>query len=191
MANGEPLTAAQVKSMLSILPNTWAGRRDKAFFTLLYRCGLRSNEARMLDLDDIDMTTPSAFVRIRYPKGKERGASPRSVGLDLGTQSVLMRWFDERGTEPGPLFLTKTGQRIRTNHYRRKLKRVAQKAGVVRRVHPHALRHTFARELNEEGISMRLIQMALGHRSLATTEKYLQGLGDPEVIALADVRGDW
>jgi site-specific recombinase XerD len=59
---------------------------------------------------------------------------------------------------------------------------LAKRAGLERRIHPHALRHTFARELYDEGVGIREIQVALGHRSLATTETYLRSIGATRAV---------
>ena len=152
---------------------------------MLYRCGLRNNECRGLDLDDYHRGNHENedFLRVRMVKNASRGAKPRSVGVDPRTRDCLGRWLAIRGEAPGPLFWTSTGRRIDTSHFRRKLPQLARKMGITRRVHPHALRHTFAHELNEEGVSMRLIQILLGHADLGTTAVYLAGLGDPEAIA--------
>jgi site-specific recombinase XerD len=51
--------------------------------------------------------------------------------------------------------------------------KLAAKAGVDKRVHPHGLRHAHAYELTMEGVEMPIIQRQLGHTSLATTDRYL------------------
>lgn len=185
----EPLTPDEAAALLDAIGGGFTGTRDRAYLCLLYRCGLRNNECRMLDIEDIREGTPWT-VRVRHPKGEARGARPRELGLDEGTRAIVGEWIKIRGTRPGPLFITSKGTRLDTSHFRRKVKWLGQKAGITRRVHPHALRHTFARTLHDEGASVRLIQLALGHQNMGTTEKYLQGLGDPETIALTSER-DW
>ena len=61
--------------------------------------------------------------------------------------------------------------------------RLAKKAGIEKRVHPHGLRHTYAYELAvAEGKPAPLIQAALGHSSLATTDRYLRHIAPAELI---------
>jgi site-specific recombinase XerD len=62
------------------------------------------------------------------------------------------------------------------------LHRLARRAGIQRRVHPHALRHSFAAEMASEGVPMNVIQKALGHSSLATTSRYLDHISPRDVI---------
>jgi site-specific recombinase XerD len=62
------------------------------------------------------------------------------------------------------------------------LPRLARRAGISKRVHPHGLRHTHAYELMMEGVPMAIIQRQLGHLSLATTNTYLAHIAPKEVI---------
>lgn len=184
----EPLTQDEARRLIEAAGGGFAGIRDRAYLSILYRCGLRNNECRMLDIEDLRMDGAPWTVRVRFPKGVDRGARPRELGVDSGTQEHLGLWLRVRGRSAGPLFQTAKGKRVHTSHTRRRVQYLGKKAGILRRVHPHALRHTFARALNDEGVSMRLIQLALGHASLSTTAIYLQSLGDPEVIALTSER---
>jgi len=186
----EPLRHEEVRGLIGAIRGGFAGARDRAFVWTLYSTGSRCNEALMLDLDDVDRTSNPWTIRIRFPKGVARGARPRTVGLRKEARGALECWLRLRGEAPGPLFVTARGKRVDASHYRRLLPQRARAAGISRRVHPHALRHTFARELHDEGFSIRLIQLALGHARLDTTQTYLQGLGDPEVIAMTGGRGD-
>jgi len=179
----EPLKTSEATALLEKLGGTVTGVRDKAYLCVLYRCGLRNNECRMLDLNDYHQEGNDWFLRVRHVKNASRGAKPRSVGVDPRTRDCLGLWLAIRGETPGPLFRTSTGRRMDTSHFRRKLPQLAKAAGIERKVSPHCLRHTFAHELNEEGVSMRLIQILLGHSDLGTTAVYLAGLGDPEAIA--------
>lgn len=62
------------------------------------------------------------------------------------------------------------------------LPRLARRAGIAKRVHPHGLRHTHAYELMMENIPMPIIQRQLGHASLATTDTYLSHIAPKQVI---------
>jgi integrase len=141
-------------------------------------------EACAIDTDDIVfLDEGTAIVRIRKPKGYERGVMPREVGLDVRATEMIKEWMAVRGGGAGPVFTTKTGSRVLPSYVRQVLPRLAKRAGITRRVHPHALRHTFARELYDEGVGMVEIMRALGHQSLSTTQKYLESIGATEVVA--------
>ncbi len=88
------------------------------------------------------------------------------------------------------LFCTLRGSPIKSAYVRVLLPRLARKAGIEKRVHAHALRHTHAAELMREGVPLNLIQRQLGHRSVATTSRYLDHLQPQEVVDAMQKR-DW
>lgn len=187
----EPLTGAECRAVLAAIRGGQTGAaRGRALFGILWRCGLRISEALALDWPrDFRLAEGVPQLRVARPKGFSRGAPPRVVGLPDDARGLLLRWVAVRGPDPGPLFRTRSGARLQASWVRAWLPRVARAGGVTRRVHPHALRHTFARELYEEGVGVRHIQVALGHQSLATTETYLRSIGATEVVALMAARG--
>jgi integrase/recombinase XerC len=73
-----------------------------------------------------------------------------------------------------PVLRPRTGrpQRLGTRDIRRIVKARARRVGIVDRVHPHRLRHSYATHLLDMGADLREIQELLGHASLSTTEKY-------------------
>ena len=62
------------------------------------------------------------------------------------------------------------------------LKRLAKRAGIDKRVHPHGFRHSHAVHLLRKGVPLPDIQRQLGHLNLATTDEYLRGLGAGEHV---------
>ena len=153
----------------------------------VHRAGLRCQEALELRLRDVDRD--AGTIRIRRGKG----GKARTVGIDPSAMAVIERWIDARsglGLNGGPLFSTLGGQPVATAYVRALLPRLARKAGIDRRVHPHALRHAHAVELAREGVSVPIIQRQLGHASLGTTTRYLAGLSPEETIQ-AIRRREW
>lgn len=188
-----PLAPGEAARILEACRSTWAGVRNRALIALLWRGGLRAAEALSVQLDDTYPTVlPSGervrVVRVARPKGYARGAAPREVGLDPQATAVLEAWLERRGGAPGPLFWTRHGGRLSDRYVRRMVASMASRAGLRRRVHPHCLRHTFARELYDESVGMREIQLALGHRRLDTTATYLESIGATEVVAATAMR---
>jgi len=156
------------------------GVRNRALIAVLWRCGLRISEALALELRDVDLQ--AGTVRVRHGKGDRS----RTVGLDEQTTAMLARWIDRRRKlGPGaraPIFCTLQGGRIDSSYVRRMLPRLAAKAGIDRRVHAHGLRHTYAAELAREGTAINVIRDALGHTSLAVTDRYLRDVAPTHVI---------
>ena len=95
------------------------------------------------------------------------------------------RWLDTRkrlGLRNGTLFCTLDGGPVSDDYVRGLLKRLARKAGVDKRVHPHALRHTFAVELEAAGTPVTVISKLLGHSSVAVTARYLDHLTNAQAV---------
>ena len=156
------------------------GVRNRALIAVLWRSGLRISEALALELRDVDLE--AGTLRVRHGKGDKS----RTVGLDEQTSALLARWLDRRRRlGPGarsPVFCTLHGGRIDSSYVRRLLPRLAAKAQVERRVHAHGLRHTYAAELAREGTPINIIRDALGHTSLAVTDRYLRDVAPIHVI---------
>jgi site-specific recombinase XerD len=154
---------------------------------VLYRTGLRITEA--LSLRPADVNAERGTIRVLHGKGDKA----RTVGLDPGAMAVLLRWMDRRaacGFRNGPLFCTLAGTPVLSGYVRDMLKRLAARAGLEKRVHPHGLRHTHAAELVNEGAPMNVIREQLGHSSLATTDRYLRNVAPADVIAFGRGR-EW
>ena len=82
-----------------------------------------------------------------------------------------------------PLFCTLAGTALYPQQVRTTLTRLAARAGIDKRVHPHGLRHAHAAHLNRAGVPITTIVRQLGHANLADTSRYLQSLGQDEHLA--------
>ena len=156
------------------------GDGDRALIALLYRTGLRINEALSLYPKDLDLKDGS----VRVLNGK--GGRSRTVGLDPGAAAVIERWLDVR-TSLGlngrqPVFCTLRGNPMSDAYIRRLLKRLARRCGIDKRVHAHGLRHTHAAQLRAEGVDIGIISKQLGHASISTTARYLDHLAPTAVV---------
>lgn len=168
----EILTEEDVGALLRACSHrSSTGIRNRALITVLYRGGLRLGEALALGARDVD---PEA--------GTLRVASPHSgrvrvVQIDPLAFDVVARWLDRR-RELGmngrpPLFSTLSGEPLKQAYVRAMLPRLARRAGVTKRCHAHALRHTHAVELARREVPVEEIQQQLGHATRATTARYL------------------
>jgi integrase/recombinase XerC len=150
--------------------------RDQALFEVLYGAGLRISEACNLDVGDITSDGSGGRVNVRQGKGRKDRIVPvgskawDALQLYLPLRAALL---GKRPRDPHALFLSPRGRRLGPREARRRLTRREQLAG-VKRVSPHALRHSFATHLLGEGADLRSIQEMLGHASLRTTQRYAQ-----------------
>jgi integrase/recombinase XerC len=139
--------------------------RDHAILELLYASGLRVSELSGLDLADVDRA--GGTVRVLGKGNKER-----IVPFGGAATTALEAYLAERGEHGGPLFRNARGGRLSVRSVHTIVRGRARAAGIVRRVSPHTLRHTFATHLLDAGGDLRLIQELLGHSRLSTTQRY-------------------
>ena len=153
----------------------------RALIAVLWRGGLRVQEALSLAEHDLDPTRGSLLVR----RGK--GGRRREIGMDSWGWEQLTPWLAHRVELPvGPLFCVIDGPTRggpwSSAAVRVEFRRLAEQAGVRRRFAPHQLRHAHAVELAREGVPLNVIQRQLGHANLGTTSVYLQGIDTEEII---------
>ena len=173
----EVLTSTEIKNMFRHLSTlSYSGRRNRALLAVLYRCGLRCSEALALKVGDIDLDVGT--VRVLHGKGNKA----RTVGLDSQTGWYLTKWLELRSRRAGLLFVTTRGDRLDDRYVRQFVARIAAAAGVEKRVHPHAFRHTHAAELARENVPINVIQRQLGHSNVSVTSRYLDHIAPTVLI---------
>jgi integrase/recombinase XerC len=153
--------------------------RDQALLEVLYGAGLRISEACHLDLDDVVPDEAGGRITVRQGKGRKDRIVPlgskgwEAIQKYLPLRDALLASHKGKAVDSQALFLSRRGQRFGDREARRKLDRRELSTG-VRRLPPHALRHSFATHLLGEGADLRSIQELLGHASLRTTQIYTQ-----------------
>lgn len=147
------------------------GLRDRTLLELMYSCGLRVSEAVGLDLGQVDLE--NLLVRVRGKGSKERL-------VPFGKQAFMLvsKYFEKSRpflvTKLGQqaVFLNARGGRLSRISAFKIIRRAALTAGILRRVSPHVMRHSFATHLLERGADVRFVQELLGHASVSTTVIY-------------------
>ena len=114
-----------------------------------------------------------------------KGRKERIVPYGAGAARALERYLAPRSAARGPLFVNARGGRLTDRSVRNVVRRAARAAGVVRRVTPHTLRHTFATHLLDAGADLRAIQELLGHSRLSTTQRYTH-VGTDQLMRVYD-----
>jgi site-specific recombinase XerD len=150
--------------------------RDRAILELLFSSGLRVSELVNLNRDQVNLKTGEFSVR-----GK--GGKVRVVFVSNRAKAALERYLEKR-EDVDPALFTRVGikhlekknesdnLRITPRTIQRVVKFYATKAGIVKDVHPHTLRHSFATDLIQSGADIRSVQEMLGHSSVTTTQIY-------------------
>jgi site-specific recombinase XerD len=154
----DPPTVEEIIAVMRQTPDDRHGARLRALIVVLWRAGLRVQEALALGEHDLDPRRGSLLVRA----GK--GGRRREIGVDAWGWEQLQPWLDARIELPiGPLFCIIDGP-TRGRHWsaagvRVEFRRLAAQAGIRRRFAPHQLRHAHAIELAREGVPLNA-----GHR---------------------------
>jgi site-specific recombinase XerD len=157
------LSADELLALLAAIDSL----RDRVLLTLLYSSGLRLGEVCRLRRSDIDSSR--SLLHIRHAKGnKDRFAPLSPFALDL-----LRSWWRQSHFHDLVFPNAKDPSRpLSPSTVQRALKIAARRAGLSKHISPRTLRHSFATHLMEQGTSIRIIQVLLGHAHPRTTEIY-------------------
>ncbi|MGA3093242.1 MAG: site-specific integrase [Terriglobales bacterium] len=143
-------------------------RKHRAILTTCYAAGLRVSESVALTPPDID----SKRMVVRVQQGK--GMKDRYVMLSPKLLQILREWWrverNQRWLFPGD----KPEQHITIHAVQLACQQAHRLCHIPKPITPHSMRHCFALHLLEQGTDVRIIQLLLGHRSLATTAIYLR-----------------
>jgi integrase/recombinase XerC len=155
-------------------------QRDRLIVGVLAGVGIRVSEVVGLNVSDVDLDSGRMVV---HAKGGHDDV--RYVNRALCAQ--LRRHVVGRDAHR-PLFAGSAGRRLTTRHVARRLELWLKRAGIDRRITPHAFRHTLASRLLAQTGNLRLVQRALGHRSIVSTVRYAQLPDEALISALEAAR---
>jgi site-specific recombinase XerD len=148
--------------------------RDRSILELLFSAGLRVSELISINRDQINLARQEFSV-----KGK--GDKIRIVFISNTAKEALEKYLNKRMDIDPALFVrfskkkkteAEKNKRLTPRSIQRIVKYYAAKAGIVKDVHPHTLRHSFATDLLANGADIRSVQTMLGHSSITTTQIY-------------------
>ena len=189
----EFLEADEIKRLLNSVGNRHAcslqNLRDRAILELLFSTGLRVSEIANLNRENINLKSGEFSVR-----GK--GGKIRLVFISDSAKNAILSYLKKRKDLDPALFINfrkkesgycknknkksskksniKANQSLRltVRTIQRIVEKYAIKAGIVKKVTPHTLRHSFATDLLINGADIRSVQSMLGHSSITTTQIY-------------------
>lgn len=167
------LSDEQVSQLWAVISHP----RDRAWFALMLRAGLRVGEVVSLTLGAV--LRPAKADQPARLRVQGKGQKERLVLLTGDAAAVVQTWLQLRpGVEHDPLFVNERGQPLSANGIEWLLRGYSQTAGL--KATPHQLRHTYARQLLEGGIPLVSLSKLLGHSQVTTTQIYTAG-ADPEL----------
>ena len=163
----------------SIDRDTIQGKRDYAISECIYSTGLRISELTALNRHDVNLDTLEFAVRGKWGK-------LRVVYLTEGAKNAIHAYLEARSDDFSPLFirhnfsdenihsslLSNEAVRLTRFFITNMVKGYGLLAGILKNMHAHTLRHSFATTLLTNGADIRIIQELLGHASITTTQVY-------------------
>lgn len=177
------LTTGEKRTLLKELKGRtdYSSLRDRALIEILLGTGIRIGELAALDLDDVDLV--SKHLRVRA-----KGNVPQVKFLKTDLRTLLKRYLEFRKleapqSEPA-LFLSSRGSRLSVRQIANRISHWLGKAGIDKELTPHSLRHTFATHLYAATGDLLVVQRALGHRDISTTQIYTHLVDDQLEAAL-------
>jgi integrase/recombinase XerD len=167
------LTKHEMKQLYEAIPDTVLGVRDKAMLAVYYGCGLRLNEGASLELSDINQTNKVLHVRKgkhykeRFVPIADKNFEEIKLYLDYARHQLLQNKKHEY------FFVdANKGHPMQRQSLYVRVKQLARKAKIKKKVGTHTLRHSIATHLLQSGMKLERIQQFLGHADLDSTQIY-------------------
>jgi integrase/recombinase XerC len=164
----EHLTATEVRKLLGTIPlkDGPVAKRDRVMFTLLLQTGIRLGGLVKLRVGDVQL-------REQILRVNGKGGTVQSVYLSSKIRRILKPYIAALSLAPDePLFPSRNGGHLGRRQVQLRFHHWLEKAGIKRHLTVHCTRHTFALGLFRLTGNLRLVQTALGHRHISTTEIY-------------------
>lgn len=142
--------------------------RDKAIFELLYATGVRCSELVNIKLHEIDFE--QKIIKIMGKGKKERIVLFGTKALKKIREYIEHERYQQ--TESPYLFLNNRNEQLTSRSVQRIFEMFRKFLNIERKITPHKIRHSFATHLLNQGADLRIVQELLGHKTIASTEKY-------------------
>ena len=169
------LTDNELKKVISYIEavDRYA-ERNKAIILLTHYCGLRVNEIASLLVSDVVNDDGEVNDVIHLTANQTKGSDSRRVFVSKKAKTALKQYLqsDLSVIQRVYLFNTQKSKRFNTNALTQLVKRLYERVGIVG-ASSHSGRRTFITKLATSGVSVRVIAEAVGHSSIATTQRYI------------------
>lgn len=147
-------------------------QRDIALFTAYLGTGCRVSELVNLNITDVDFEA-SSFIITR------KGGDRQEIFMPIQVENEMLKYVEERlandeTKDTDPLFISRNGKRILPQTVEKNLKNYCIAAGITdpEKMHPHALRRTFACNLIADGVDIKMVAELMGHKNIEVTHRY-------------------
>lgn len=148
--------------------------RNRAIILLTHYCGMRVSEVASLFVSDIVNDKGEINEVIHLTANQTKGTESRRVFVSKKAKQALKRYLqsDLSVIQQSYLFQTQKSERFNTTALTVLIKRLYERVGIVG-ASSHSGRRTFITKLATSGVSVRVIAEAVGHSSIATTQRYI------------------
>lgn len=166
------LSTDEIEALRATCTRSATGLRNRAMIEAMLGAGLRVSEVVALKPAEIDWQAG----QLRVTQGK--GGRDRVVPVNANTLAYLQAWDSKRAElkmNGRHVFfggIRTGGQKLTTRAVHDMISKLAERAGIEKRVSPHTLRHTYATRALDAGLSIREVQELLGHSDVSTTMVY-------------------
>lgn len=168
------LSIAEVEALLDE-PNlgTIEGYRDKTMLEVLYATGMRVSELISIPVGNVDL-------KMQYLIARGKGSKERIIPLGSVAVKYLTRYLEivrpqlvkEGNKDVKELFLSTWGKAMTRQRFYEIIEEYGKQAGIMKKITPHMLRHSFATHMLNNGTDLRVVQELLGHADISTTQIY-------------------
>lgn len=168
------LSIAEVEALLDE-PNlgTIEGYRDKTMLEVLYATGMRVSELISIPVGNVDL-------KMQYLIARGKGSKERIIPLGSVAVKYLTRYLEivrpqlvkEGNKDVKEFFLSTWGKAMTRQRFYEIIEEYGKQAGIMKKITPHMLRHSFATHMLNNGTDLRVVQELLGHADISTTQIY-------------------
>jgi site-specific recombinase XerD len=148
---------------------------ERAIIEVLYATGCRVSEVCGMDWKEMSLDERHAKILGKWRRERMvlfNGAACRAIKAYLPVRAAVLK--RERQAKQDAFFVNQAGSRLEPRHIQITLRNLVARAGLGRRITPHAIRHSFATHLLNHGADLFTLMHLLGHKSLSATVRYLK-----------------
>jgi site-specific recombinase XerD len=176
------LTRQEIRRLYAVTGDDVLGIRDRAMLSVFYGCGLRLQEGATLECSDI--LHDRRMLHVRRGKGYKERYVPMAEQSYQGMVVYLEQGRPELLQQPcAAVFIdANRGRPIHKQSLYVRIKSLVRKAGMIKSVGTHTLRHSIATHLLQSGMKLERIQEFLGHAVLDSTQVYTHLINEPQTI---------